>query len=199
MEKLVFSDIHPLSEYEEERATFRQKIIALKAHRRITVGDLITMVFENRETVRFQIQEMMRAEHIEDHEKITDELTVYNNLIPEPGELSATLFIEITQADQVQPVLDQLMGIDEPKHVWLTMGDDRCGALFEAGHSSEEKLSAVHYVRFRLTPQQQRGLADSTVQVRLVIDHPHYQASTVLSRHTRLALLDDLNKSHGDG
>ena len=192
MNKLTIAEIAPLPAYEQERNDFRRRIIALKAHRRIAVGDLITLVFENRDTVRFQIQEMMRVERIHDEAKILDELETYNGLIPGPGELSATLFIEITEAGRVQETLDRLMGIDEPGRLWLEVGGERCAALFETGHSNEDKLSAVHYLRIRLTPAQQQRLADPALAARIVIDHPHYQASAELGLATRQSLIADL-------
>jgi len=192
MEKLAFSEIKPLPEYEKERTDFRRRIIELKALRRISIGPLITLVFENRDTVRFQIQEMLRVERIEEEGKVRHELEVYNGLIPGEGELSATLFIEITDGDRIKERLDQLMGIDQPGHLWLEVGGERCVALFESGHSNEEKISAVHYLRFRLTPGQQQRLADPALAVRLVIDHPHYQASGELGLQTRRSLLTDL-------
>jgi len=181
-----------LPEYEKERTDFRRRIIELKALRRISIGPLITLVFENRDTVRFQIQEMLRVERIEEEGKVRHELAVYNGLIPEEGELSATLFIEITEGDRIKMTLDRLMGIDEPGRLRLEVGGERCVALFEAGHSNEEKLSAVHYLRFRLTPEQQKRLADPALAARLVIDHPHYQASAELGLQTRRSLLADL-------
>ncbi|HUJ80171.1 MAG TPA: DUF3501 family protein [Nitrospiria bacterium] len=191
MEKLEISDIKPLADYEQERANFRRRIIELKAHRRIALGPSITLVFENRDTVRFQIQEMLRVERIEDPHKVLDELEVYNGLIPEAGTLSATLFIEITEAGRIKEQLDLLMGIDRPGHLWLELGGSRCPAEFEAGHSNETRISAVHYLRFRLTPEQRRRLADPALAARLVIDHPRYQASAELGLLTRQSLLKD--------
>ena len=192
MKKLTRSEITPLAEYEKERVDFRRRIIDLKAHRRISIGPLITLVFENRETVRFQIQEMLRVERIDEEEKVRHELEVYNALIPEAGTLSATLFIEITEAGRVKELLDRLMGIDRPGHLWLELGGERCPAEFEEGHSNEEKLSAVHYLCFRLTPEQRRRLADPALAARLVIDHPRYQASAELGLPTRQSLVADL-------
>ncbi|HLB94611.1 MAG TPA: DUF3501 family protein, partial [Nitrospiria bacterium] len=112
MERIQLKDIQPLSEYEPIRKQFRKHIIALKKRRRILLGDRISLVFENRDTILFQIQEMMRVEHIYDAAKIKDELDTYNPLIAGPGELSATLFIEITEADRIKEILDDLQGID---------------------------------------------------------------------------------------
>jgi len=192
MEKLTLSEITPLPEYERERVGFRKRIIELKAHRRIAIGPLITLVFENRDTVRFQIQEMLRVERIEAEDKVRHELEVYNGLIPGEGELSATLFIEVTEGGRIKETLDQLMGIDEPGRLWLEVGGERCVALFEAGHSNEQQVSAVHYLRFRLTPEQWKRLADPALAARLVIDHPHYQSSAELGLQTRRSLLADI-------
>jgi hypothetical protein len=97
MKAIAPEDIIPHQEYERQREAFRANIIALKQRRRMSVGPCITMVFENHETVKFQIQEMIRVERIFDPVKVQDELDVYNALLPAPGELSATLLIEITQ------------------------------------------------------------------------------------------------------
>jgi len=195
MNKLTRADIAPLAVYEQERSDFRRRIIELKTRRRIAVGPVVTLVFENRETVRFQIQEMLRVERIDEEPKVRQELEVYNGLIPDAGELSATLFIEVTESERIKETLDRLMGIDEPGRLWLEVGGERSAALFEAGHSDGEKLSAVHYLRFRLTPAQQRRLADPALAARLVIDHPHYQASAELGLPTRQSLLADLAPS----
>lgn len=191
MEKLTRADIWSLPEYEPRRAMFRKEIIALKQRRRVPVGDRITFVFENRETLRFQIQEMMRVEHLYDEEKIAQEIAIYNALIPGEGELSATMFIEIEERDQIRPILERLHGIDSSSAVWMEVGTDRLPGLFEEGRSSDEKLSAVQYVRFRFTPAARDALLKGSVPVRLVIRHPAYQASALLPEETRRALAED--------
>ncbi|HEX9144206.1 MAG TPA: DUF3501 family protein, partial [Candidatus Binatia bacterium] len=97
MKKLALEDIMGTAAYQKVRENFRRRIIELKQARRVAVGDKVTLVFENRDTVTFQIQEMVRAENISDLDKIREEIDVYNELIPEPGELSATLFLEIEE------------------------------------------------------------------------------------------------------
>ena len=192
MKKLAPADIKPLGEYEEVRTDFRNQVIEHKKNRRIALGDHITLVFEDRKTLIFQIQEMMRVEHLYDAEKIKEEIDTYNALIPEAGELSATLYIEITDPDKVREVLDQLRGIDRENILYLEIGPEHVAGEFEAGHSKEDKLSAVHYVRFRLTPKQQRSLHDPQVPVRLVIDHPRYQAQAAVPDAMRQSLAQDL-------
>ncbi|MBI3812610.1 MAG: DUF3501 family protein [Nitrospirae bacterium] len=192
MDALQLKDIKPLSEYEPIRKAFRERIIALKKLRRVPLGDRITMVFENRDTLLFQIQEMMRVEHIYDPKKIQDELDTYNPLIAGPGELSATLFIEITEPDRIKEMLDGLQGIDDGRSIYLELGTDRIHGQFESGHSKEDKLSAVHYVRFRLSTEQQASFRNAATPGALVVKHPNYSERTVLDRATREALSKDI-------
>jgi len=127
-----------------------------------------------------------------DDAKIAEEVEVYNALLPQPGELSATLMIEIEDAAQIKPVLDKLLGIDTRGYVKLTVGSRVIPGDFEAGHSDEErgKLSAVHFVRFALPPEARASFATS--EVALVVEHPNERARAVLSDETKRSLLDDL-------
>jgi hypothetical protein len=185
-------EILNLYDYEAVRTARRQAVIALKADRRVAVGRYLSFVFENHETVWFQVQEMIRAERIVDPAKIAEELEVYNTLLPRPGELAATMFIEIGESAQIKPVLDALQGIDTGGHVRLEVGPHVAVAEFEAGHSDEErgKLSAVHFVRFALPPAARRAFAD--VEVALVVDHPADPGRTVLPPASRRRLAEDL-------
>src|SRR5207249_9498039 len=160
--RLETSEILNLVEYERVRETRRREIIELKKPRRVSVGRYLTFVFENRETVWFQVQEMVRAERIVDDAKIAEEVGVYNALLPEPGELAATMLIEISEASQIKPVLDKLLGIDTRDYVRLTVGPHVVVGDFETGHSDEErgKLAAVHFVRFKLPPEARRTFRD---------------------------------------
>jgi hypothetical protein len=152
----------------------------------------MSFVFENHETVWFQIQEMVRAERIVDEVRIAEEVEVYNTLLPRPGELAATMFIEIGDSTQVKPVLDTLLGIDAGDHVRLEVGAHTIPGVFEAGHSDEGlgKLSAVHFVRFALPPAARHGFAD--VDVALAVDHPGDRGRTVLTPAVRRQLAQDL-------
>ena len=192
MKPLELKEIKPLSEYESIRKEFRKEIIALKKLRRIPLGDRISLVFENRDTILFQIQEMMRVEHIYHTAKVQDELDTYNPLIAGPGELSATLFIEITESEQIQEILGILQGIDNGRSVFMEIGQERVYGQFEEGHSKEDKLSAVHYVRFRLSPEQQATFRNGEIPAALVVDHPQYRARTPLDQEVRRELLRDL-------
>jgi len=190
---IELGDVLNFFEYEKVRDERRRGIIALKRARRVPVGDYLSFVFENWDTLLFQIQEMCRAERITDDARVQEEIDVYAALLPERGILSATMMIEIADRTSIQPVLDRFIGIDVGQHVWLQVGRDfAISGEFEAGHSDEEKgkLSAVHFVRFRLPPGAVRAFADSPVF--LVVDHPAERGRTALSRETRAALLEDL-------
>jgi len=191
MDTLQIKDIKPLSEYEPIRKEFRERIIALKKRRRISLGDRLTLVFENRDTILSQIQEMMRVEHIYDPAKIQNELDTYNPLIPGPGELSATLFIEITEAGRIKEILDGFLGIDGGRCVFIQLGSEQIYGRFEEGHSKEDKLSAVHYVRFRFSPEQQAAFGNDRIPAALVVEHPNYSARTPLAPEARQELSGD--------
>src|SRR2546425_5103106 len=140
MNKVSLDDIMGISAYEKIRENFRRGIIDLKQKRRVSVGDKVSLVFENRDTVSFQIQEMLRAEKITDLDKIREEIEVYNSLVPEVGELSATLFLEIEDQSRLRGELLKFLGIDEA--VFLKIGDRySIHAQFETGHSNEDKIS----------------------------------------------------------
>jgi Protein of unknown function (DUF3501) len=192
MKLLQPSEILNLVEYEKVRDTRRRRIVELKKPRRVSVGRYLTFVFENRDTVWFQIQEMVRAERIVDDAKIAEEVEVYNSLLPQPGELAATLMIEIDDGAQIKPVLDKLLGIDTRDYVKMTVGPHVIVGDFEVGHSDEErgKLSAVHFVRFALPPAARELFR--TGEVALVVDHPNERARAVLGDATKQSLLDDL-------
>ncbi|PYM21185.1 MAG: DUF3501 domain-containing protein [Candidatus Rokuibacteriota bacterium] len=192
MTPIAAGEILNLYDYERVRDARRRDVIALKAERRVAVGRYLSFVFENRQTVWFQIQEMVRAERLVDEAKIAEEIAVYNTLLPRPGELAATMFIEIGEPERIKPVLDALLGIDTRDYVRLQIGPDVVAGSFEAGHSDEElgKLSAVHFVRFALPPAARRRFAESDVA--LVVEHPNERGRTLLSETTRRRLAEDL-------
>lgn len=194
--KLTLDDVGDPATYEAGRAATRQRIIDLKRRRRVTVGDRVSLVFENRETVLSQVQEMVRAERILEPEKIQFEIDTYNALIPGPGCLSATLFIEITAGTDLRAELDRFIGLDQPGTVWLDLGAaGRVEADFEAGHSNTVRISAVHYITFRLTPDQRRAFlaaAEAGHGASLAVEHGEYRHRTALTGENLRALAEDL-------
>lgn len=190
--KLTLDDIADLRAYERERDDFRRHVIALKKRRRIAVGPFITLVFENRDTIRFQIQEMARAEKILTDEGIQTELDIYNPLIPEPGTLRATLFIELTNEPDLREWLPKLVGIE--RSVELRLGADVVPATPDPAHEQQltraEITASVHYVGFDLTEGQ---VAAATGGIVLATAHPNYQHSVEIPQAGVDELLADLH------
>jgi Protein of unknown function (DUF3501) len=192
MNILTREDLLSFVDYERERDSFRSRIITLKQRRRIPVGPLLTLVFENRDTLRFQIQEMIRVERIVDPVKVQEELDVYNALLPSREELSATLLIEITDEAKMKKWLDQFMGLDHGEKVAIATGGERAVGLFEGGHSHETKISAVHFVRFRPTAAMKTAFADLRQAVTLSVHHNDYHAEVPVPGSMREEWLKDL-------
>jgi hypothetical protein len=192
MRPLTTNDIVDIARYERERPEYRKQMIAMKKHRRVQIGELVTLVFENRETLRFQIQEIMRAERIVMDDRIQEEVDTYNELVPAAGKLSATLLIEITDQEHLREILDRLIGIDQGATTLLDVGGERTAAVFEGGHSNEARVRAVHYVTFDLTGPQIAGLAPGGPPVKMVVEHPNYRAEQTLTDEIRASLAADL-------
>lgn len=190
--KLTLDDISDLRAYERERAAFRSHIIALKKVRRVSLGPHLTLVFENRDTIRFQIQEMARAERIMSDEGIQVELDIYNAVIPEPGTLSATLFIELVNDAELREWLPRLVGIERSILIGFGESEVRCRpeAEHEAQLTREETTAAVHYIFFDFTPADVLGWGRDPVTLRT--DHPAYEHSVTLSDETVVELRSDL-------
>jgi len=189
--KVSLDEILGLERYERERNDFRARIIAHKKHRRVAVGDQVTFVFENHDTMLFQIQEMLRAERIVDLDRVRDELEVYNFLVPDPEQLSATLLIEITDSERIRDELIRFLGIDEC--VSLQIGHRyQIAAQFEPGRSKDDKLSAVQYVRFEFTSDQRQAFLAGAEPTRLVIEHPNYRHATQIDGAVLASLQRDL-------
>ncbi|MFM8410575.1 MAG: DUF3501 family protein [Alphaproteobacteria bacterium] len=191
MRKVTLEDLSGLSRYAGERDRTRARIIEIKRDRRISVGDRVTIVFENFETVRFQVQEMVFVEKISDIDEIRDECAVYNALLPGDRELSATLFVEIVEPGRIADELNRLVGIDE--HVVLSIDGIDVPGRFEPGRSREDRISAVQYLRFPLSEAATTALAREGTPVKLRIDHPSYRAETVLADSQRASLASDLH------
>jgi Protein of unknown function (DUF3501) len=196
MTKLVLDDISDLRAYERERDETRRNIIDLKKRRRIGVGPFLTVAFENRDTVRYQIQEMARAEKILTDEGIQAELDAYNPLIPDAGSLSATLFIELTSEVGLREWLPKLIGIE--RHVVVRIGEGgealEVRSTVDADHdkqlTDDDVTAAVHYIHFTFTPDQVEAFRSNPVT--LVVDHPSYLHETPLSDDNVTELATDL-------
>jgi len=190
--KLALPDIADLRAYERERPDFLAQVIELKRRRRVGAGPFVTLVFESRDTIRFQVQEMARVERLMTDEAIQNELDVYNPLVPENGQLCATLFVELTSEPLLREWLPKLVGIERSASLLLADGSSiRCvvDAQHESQLSREDITSTVHYVRWELSAEQvaifHRGAT-------LVIDHPMYRHAASLPAETVAELVADL-------
>lgn len=186
---LTRSDIKGPKLYEAVRDDYRRHIIALKKSRRVLIGDLVSMVFENRHTLTFQVEEILRSEGVTSEEKIEEELAVYNEMMPTPDSLSATLFIELSPNADIASELKKLVGLDE--HVVLHIGEHPIRAQFEPNRSTEDKISAVQYLRFPLSAEAKAALGNDTTVLVIEIDHPNYSHRFVPDPGLRLSLARD--------
>jgi len=192
MQKILRDDVRDLVQYEKVRDEMRHRLIALKRWRRVPVGDRLTFLFENRDTVLFQIQEMIRAERMVKEDKILEEIETYNDLLPGARELSATMFIEVDDPGRIREVLDRLKGIDRDSTVALRIGGRfEVPGIFEGGRSNEEKISAVHFVKFPFSDSARDAFLDWREPVELVVDHPGYKGRTKIDGDTRRSLMAD--------
>jgi hypothetical protein len=191
VKKIAMEDLTGLAAYERVRDQSRREIIAYKKNRRLQIGDRVSLLFENRKTLLFQIQEMLRAERITDLDKIKEEVETYNTLIPEANELSATLMLEIEEQEKIREELLKFLGIDE--HLYLAVGGGySMKAIFEEGRSKEDKISAVQYVRFRFTPDTRAAFTARGEEAWVAIDHPNYRAREKIGAEMRQSLIADL-------
>jgi hypothetical protein len=190
---LTLADVLDLRAYERVREDYRAAVIALKRNRRVALGPIMTLVFECFDTVRFQVQEMARVEKIISDEAIQVELDTYNRLLPAPGELSATLLIELTSEEQLREWLPKLVGIET--QLGVSMDGDVVMSVPEAQHGAaltrDTVTPAVHYLRFVFSEAQVAAFG-SAEEVALVSAHPAYPAQTVLGPEVRKELLGDL-------
>jgi hypothetical protein len=190
---LELEDIADQRAYERVREDYRRRVIELKRRRRVNLGPFMSVVFESPETVRFQIQEMARAERILSDEGIRGELEVYNRLLPGDQELSATLFIELTSDGELREWLPRLVGIERCLGIELPSGTV-VGSAPEQTHADaltrDDVTPAVHYLRFGFSGPEidelERGPAS------LLSRHPEYEARALLEAPTRCELVEDL-------
>jgi Protein of unknown function (DUF3501) len=193
MRKLTVDDIKDFRAYERERDEYRRHIIELKRRRRVPLGPIASIVFENTDTMRWQVQEMARAERMLRDEQIAHEVETYNQLIPESGELSGTLLLELRSELALREWLPRLVGIEQSVLVALDDGSSVRGAPSEEDElrlTHDDTTPAVHFLKFRFTPEQVERFR--TGEVRVAVDHPEYHAEVVLDDEQRHALAQDL-------
>jgi len=190
-------EILPLEAYEKVRPELRGRIIEAKRRRRVALGERMSAVFENHDTMLVQIQEMLRTERIVAEPAIAHEIETYNELVPGEGQLSLTLFIEVVDEQEREALLRALVGMEE--RVRLEVAGERCPARASDRDGAEpERSTAVQYYRIDLPDAARAALRQqSAPEVRLVVDHPAYQATAVLPEETVGELVADLEPVAG--
>ena len=192
MATLHLDEIMDLREYERIREQFRREIIDHKKTRRVSLGPIMTALFESKDTIRFQIQEMARAEKMISDEAISQELSTYEPLVPKKNQMVATVFIELVTKEELMHWLPLLVGIE--KSIALVLSDGEVlFALPEADHESQltrsDITSTVHYVTFDLTQAQADKFKSGDFYLK--VDHPDYRHSTKLGKDFRNSILED--------
>lgn len=182
-----------LEEYHKARPEFRNKVMAHKQNRRVALGPHATLYFEDRLTLQYQIQEMLRIEKVFDAEGIQDELDAYNPLIPDGSNWKATFMLEYPDPVQRAHMLGQLIGID--KQVWVRVdGFDKVTPITneDLDRETEDKTSSVHFMRFELTPEMVAAVKNGAA-ISMGVDHENYSCSAVqVDENIRASLANDL-------
>lgn len=193
MNKLSHADLLKLEDYARERPSFRAKVLEHKKQRSVHLGAHITLLFEDRLTVQYQVQEMLRIERIFEHAAIADELDAYNPLIPDGRNLKATMLIEYDDVAVRKHQLEQLRGIEHMIALDVA-GTTPVLAIADEDleRSNDTKTSAVHFLRFELSPAMLAAVRTSAT-IGFAVEHAHYRAATTLAPATRQALLADLD------
>lgn len=191
--KLTRQDLYSLEKYAEVRSDFRAKVLAHKQHRQVAIGPLATLYFEDRLTMQYQIQEMLRVERIFEAAGIQEELDAYNPLIPDGSNWKATFMIEVPDEAERRRVLARLVGIED--RVWVRVGDaERVHAIADEDMEREtaEKTSSVHFLRFELTPAM-AAAAKRGAAIGMGIDHAEYPHEVAaVAEAVRASLVADL-------
>ena len=194
MQKLTRDDLMSLEQYSEGRDAFRDQVMAHKKNRRLDLGTNAALYFEDRLTMHYQVQEMLRIEKIFEADGITEELEAYNPLIPDGSNWKATFMIEFPEAEERQEMLEQLVGIEN--RVYVQVADfDRVFAVADEDmdRADENKTSAVHFTRFEFPPEQVSALREGGSLI-AGIDHDNYRVEICpVADNIRTSLINDLD------
>jgi hypothetical protein len=190
---IAVDDLYSLEEYHRTRSAFRERVLAHKAHRRIEIGPNATLYFEDRLTMQYQVQEMLRIERIFETEAIAEELAAYNPLIPTGSNLKATFMLEFPDVEERRARLKLLGGIEDC--LFAQVGDGPrigCAADEDLDRTTDEKTSAVHFVRFEFDAASIAALK-SGAPLKFLIDHPEYRHESKLTPEQLAALTADFD------
>ncbi len=189
MQPIVRNEVLPIGEYEQLRPRFRARVIEEKRNRRVNVGPHMSVVFENRDTVLLQIQEMLRAERITKESAIQHEIDTYNELLPGEHEVSMTLFIEIVDAVLREQTLIALQGLEEKVAFEVN------GVKFAATHPPHgvmpDRTTAVHYFKVKLSPEASASIRAKAATLAVCVEHPKYEVRAELPKAVVASLAED--------
>ena len=188
--KVERGEILPIADYETIRERFRARVIAEKQPRRIPLGEHMSAVFENHDTVLLQIQEMLRTERITSESGIAHEIETYNELCPNDGELSITLFVEIPEKEERDRRLVELLGLED--HIALEIDGEKIPAFGKRPDDGMGRTTAVHYLKFALSDAARKAVSSKKAQVALLVNHPKHSSRVELGAETRTSLAGDL-------
>ncbi len=183
------TDIKGPARYAPIRDDYRHRVIELKKARRVIIGDRVELVFDNRLTLSMQVEEVCRLENLTRDDQIEAEIALSNELMPTESSLAATLFIPLPPEADARVALRELVGLDE--HVILHVGPHAIRAAFEPGRSTDERISAVQYARFPLSPEARADLMKPGTPLVIEIDHPNYRHRVTCSEALRESLAKD--------
>jgi hypothetical protein len=192
MKPVTFEETLALGDYERVRERLRPLFIHEKECRRLAVGSHLTLIFENSQTVWYQVQEMIRTERMETREAIQHELDTYNELLPGAGTLSATMMIEYAQAAERDAALRRLVGLE--RHLWIVIGDRRDRAIFDTRQMNEERISSVQFVRFPIAGVDVEQFLELARAGKCAVesDHPSLAARAAITGVLAESLAEDL-------
>ncbi|MDO8432653.1 MAG: DUF3501 family protein [Candidatus Binatus sp.] len=195
MKPIKFDQVLALADYERVRDILRPLLIHAKERRRLHVGTHLTLLFENNQTVWYQIQEMIRTEKMSTREAIQHEIDTYNEILPGAGELVATMLIEYPEARERDSALRRLVGLE--RHLWLFVAGNRIPVKFDDRQISEDRLSAVQFVRFSLNGLDSARMLELAANGEIAIeaDHPAMAVRGAISPAIAAALAEDLRQS----
>jgi hypothetical protein len=192
MERLHPEDLYTLEAYSTLRSEFRARVMEHKAHRRVLLGENVLLLFEDRLTIQYQIQEMLRIERIFEAAGIAEELDSYNPLIPDGSNWKATMMIQFPDPEERRIALERLVGIEDC--VWVRVaGHDQVGAIADEDldRATESKTSSVHFLRFELSAEMCSALRDGA-SLAVGVSHPEYSVEADIPETTRESLVADL-------
>ena len=193
MKPITAHEILPVTVYDRARAILRPLCMAEKDRRRLAVGEHLTLLFENRQTVWYQIEEILRVERIFEDAQVNHEIATYNQLLPKPGELSATLLVEYSDEAERDTELRRLLGLE--RHLWMVVDGQRVAARFDERQMSPDEISSVQFIAFALggiVDAERFSQLAAAGRVEIEADHPDLAAKATVGGALGAALGADL-------